>query len=89
MANPTGANLTFETSDLGTVAYLLEKGHKLKEVRTEGQGSDRKTTFQFENFGNFAHITSMEYMNGGSVSAIKFAERLRKVKRIAVRVVIE
>ena len=67
------------TSDINFSAYLSVKGAKLTEVFYHGS----KCTWVFSPPG-WTRDPYVDFLNGDTVSAIKFAEALRSAKHVAV-----
>ena len=69
--------MTYETTDLGLVAFLRCKGRLLVDTKKDGG----KVTFVFEEHPAIKQYV-LDYFNGAEVSAIDFLNKLQESKTI-------
>ncbi len=72
---------TFRTDDLNVAGFLQEQGFNLINC-------DRKNgrvTFIFRDDDENGQSAVMLYLNGGTVAAVKYADRLRHLKTLVMR----
>jgi hypothetical protein len=71
----------FRTDDLNIAGFLQEQGFPL--VTTERD--NRHVVFLFDDSKDKAEGAVMLYLNGGTVAAVRFADRLRHLKTLVMR----
>lgn len=72
---------TYKTTDIYVSAFLQEQGFRIIDV----ERSNGKVTIVFDDPQNSAEDAVRCYFNGTTVSAVRFADRLRHLKTLVIR----